>query len=131
MDRVLAPAMAFTLLILFTSCSREHRYIAAVRHHLKNYDSIGFSENLDSAFRSFFFERKGEGVSKSAYITSLGKWDLPLHPDYEILDVQLKGDTVVVVVIEQNDFSKATIRNIKSLICSIRLTPALATILFR
>jgi hypothetical protein len=107
MDRILTSALAFTIFILLTSCSGEQRYIATVRHYLKNYDSISLSENLDPSFKSFFLERNGNGVSKNDYILSLGKWDLPLNPDYEILDIRLKGDTIVTQVIEQNDFSKA------------------------
>jgi hypothetical protein len=107
MLKILAPAFALVIAMFSISCTRQARHVAAVRHHLKNYDSISLSENLDQSFRSFFSDRKGGALSKAAYIATLGGWDLPLHPDYEILDIQFKGDTVLVAVIERNDFSKA------------------------
>lgn len=57
-------------------------------------------------YRSFFMEKKGEGEDKKQALQSFLNWDAPLHPDVDILNYEMDGDTWKVEFNEQNDFSK-------------------------
>ena len=93
------------LLTNFISCTNK-AYLHRIGTYLNAHTAETKGKYMAEDYRSFFMEKKGEGEDKKQALQSFLNWDAPLHPDVDILNYEMDGDTWKVEFNEQNDFSK-------------------------
>jgi hypothetical protein len=92
------------LLALPASASSAHDPISVVQRYFEAHDREAKAACLSPDFRIWFEKQSGEGVSRSETLEDSG-WDQALRARSRLVRMDVRGDTVVVLVHEDNDFS--------------------------
>ena len=97
------------LFIFFSFCAlscTKKVYLKKIESYLNASTVEAKSKLMAEDYRSFFAEKKGAGKDKQTALRSFSEWDAPMHPDIEILNYSVDGDTYTVHFNEENQFTK-------------------------